>query len=188
MRIADAKSAYSAQLQSLWQQRQTLARVLKEQEDGAIPAGSFDRVELSKALESIDAQYGAVQQGMEQIMAVESAVHNSETARQQGEALSEMAKQMNKMLEIYRRIASGGRVPARDERALMEYSQELYLAAKMAALLQKEKDEREYDSVLEDEEKEEGASASEVAANTEIAAASPDAVAQAAAPSLDVQA
>lgn len=59
---------------------------------------------------------------------------------------------VGKMMEIARRIANGDRVPASDERALMEYSKEIYESAKMAAMIKKNKDPEEYDSLLEDEE------------------------------------
>ena len=70
---------------------------------------------------------------------------------------------MAKAMEIARRISKGGRVPAQDEKFLMQFSQEMYMAAKMmAAMAEEHKDE---DSVLEDEE-EQAAQAAQEAAQT----------------------
>ena len=88
---------------------------------------------------------------MESIIERETAIHNAEVAKQQGNALSKAAEEMGKMLEIYRRIASGGQVPPENEQRLMEYNHELYMAAKTAAMLQ-EGDGEKYDSLFEDEE------------------------------------
>ena len=81
---------------------------------------------------------------------MEAAEQSAEAARQQTKVLAEQAKAQAKALEIYRRIATGGRVPPEDEDFLRNFSPEMYLAAKMAALMAEE--HKDYDSVLEDEE------------------------------------
>ncbi|MFR4781922.1 MAG: hypothetical protein ACLUAR_02850 [Pilosibacter sp.] len=63
----------------------------------------------------MDAQYNEAQGVMESIIERETAIHNAEVAKQQGNALSKAAEEMGKMLEIYHRIASGGQVPPEDE-------------------------------------------------------------------------
>lgn len=178
MKISAAKQAYSAQLQTLQAQRQALRKTLQEQENSGAFNQNFDRVELSRELSLLDAQYEAVRGGMEGIMARESAIHNAEVSKQQGEAMAEAAEELSKMLEVYRRIASGGQVPPADERKLMEFSSELYMAAKNMAFLKAQKGEK-YDSLWEDEEEDKGEemSASEIAGNSEIAVASPEDVA-----------
>ncbi len=178
MKINDAKRAYSAQLQTLQAQRQALRKTLQEREKSGAASQNFDRVELSRELSLLDAQYEAVRGGMEGIMARESAIHNAEAAKQQGEAMSKAADEIAKVLEVYRRIASGGQVPPADEKKLMEFSGELYMAAKNMAFLKAQKGEK-YDSLWEDEDEERGGkmSASEIAGNSEIAVASPEDVA-----------
>ncbi len=185
MNIKDAKAACSAQMDILWARRQALTKTLKQEEKSSA-AGGFDRVEITRELDLLDAQYKAAREGMEQIMAVENGIHNAEASKQQFETLNKMAKMMPKMLEIYRRIASGGRVPPKDENALMNYSKELYLAAKMAAMMKKDKDRKEYDSLLKDEE-EDGTSSgfAGTSADGEIAVDGAEA-AQAAAGGVDV--
>lgn len=174
MKIKDAKQAYSAQLNSLWSKRQTLAKLLKEETGGAA-SPAFDRVEISRELSRVDAQYDAVQGIMESITAREAAVHNAESARQQSETAAEAADEMIKMMEVYRRIASGGKVPPEDERRLMEYNHELYMAAKAAALLAQQESE-EYDSLWQDEEESGGEErpAGEVAGEAEISVPAPE--------------
>ena len=84
------------------------------------------------------------------LIARQTAEANARAAKQQTEAAEEQWEKMSKALEIARRISKGGRVPPQDEQFLLEFSQEMYMSAKMAAMLAKEhKDE---DSVLEEEE------------------------------------
>ena len=66
------------------------------------------------------------------------------------------AKDTAKILEIARRIASGAKVPKTDEQKLMEYNFQLYLSAKEIAMLNQEKEKKEYDKLFEDEDKKNG--------------------------------
>lgn len=178
MKIHDAKQAYSAQLNALWDKRRALSRLLKEQDGGGAGLQAFDRVEITRQLSEVDAQYTATQGVMEGIMAREALIHNTETAKQQSEALAKAADEMVKMMEVYRRIASGGKVPPEDERKLMEYNHELYMAAKSAAMLAQREGE-EYDSLWEDEEDAggENRTPSEIAGDTDISVPAPETVA-----------
>ena len=84
------------------------------------------------------------------LIARQTAEANARAAKQQTDAAAEQWKKMAKAMEIARRIAKGGRVPPQDEQFLLEFSQEMYMSAKVMAMMAKEhKDE---DSVLEDEE------------------------------------
>ncbi len=178
MKIRDAKQAYSAQMNVLQAQRQVLRKVLEEQEKSSAGSQNFDRVELSRELSQLDAQYEAVRSGMEGIVARENAIMDAESAKQQSEAASEMATELRKCLEVYRRIASGAKVPSRDEKKLMEFSMELYVAAKQMAMLKAQKEDKEYDSLWENEKpEEETQSPSEIAAGSEISVSSPQDVA-----------
>ena len=167
MKIQDAKKAYAAQMDTLWTRKRDLSQALKNCQQGGAP--NVDRVEISRELSAVDAQYNEAQGVMESIIERETAIHNAEVAKQQGNALSKAAEEMGKMLEIYHRIASGGQVPPEDEQRLMEYNHELYMAAKTAAMLQ-EGDGEKYDSLFEDEEEKNGEekTASEIAGEAEI--------------------
>ena len=59
---------------------------------------------------------------------------------------------MAKLMEIARRIARGDKVPAKDERKLMEFNSELYQAAKAAAMLHANKKHKEHKSMFDEEE------------------------------------
>lgn len=123
MKIQDAKKAYAEQMDTLWTRKRDLSQALKNCQQGGAP--NVDRVEISRELSAVDAQYNEAQGVMESIIERETAIHNAEVAKQQGNALSKAAEEMGKMLEIYHRIASGGQVPPEDEQRLMEYSHEL---------------------------------------------------------------
>ena len=182
MKIQDAQKVYSAQLDALRDKKQALTKLLKDNENNSGGAQNFDRVEISCELSIVDAQYEATMRVREDIIATRVAIHNGEVAKQQSEVLAEAAEDMTKIMEIYRRIASGGEVPHGDEQKLMEYSKELYMAAKTAAMIKQGEGEK-YDSLFEDEEPAEGEtkSASEIAGETEIAVPAPEQVASAAA-------
>ncbi|WP_295761618.1 hypothetical protein [uncultured Oscillibacter sp.] len=178
MKIRDAKQMYSVQLDALRDKRQALSKLLKDQEKGGPQAAAFDRVEISKELSRTDAQYDALSSVMEGITARETAIHDLEASKQQNETLAKAAEDMVKIMEVYRRIASGAKVPAKDEKKLMDYDFKLYMAAKQAALIAK-RDDEEYDSLWEDEDEQAGEQAdpSEIAGSTEISVPDPSAVA-----------
>lgn len=151
---------------------------MKDQESGSPELSAVDRVELTRELSQVNAQYEATQSVMTGIIARENAIHDSEVAKQQGEAMSKQAEEIAKMMEVFRRISSGARVPPADEKKLMEFNHELYMAAKSAAMMAQQNDE-EYDSLWEDEEQDSGEipDAHEIAENSEISVSSPEAVA-----------
>ena len=67
---------------------------------------------------------------LDQLTAQETAVWNAEVARQQADVMEEKAADMAKIMEVAHRIATGGIVPASDEKKLLDYSFEMYQAAK----------------------------------------------------------
>lgn len=175
MKIKDAKQLYAAQRSELWKKSENLTKLLEKQ--GASPAQSFDRLELSRELSETNAQYNAVDRALSQITAMESAIFGGECTRQQNEVRSKMAEDTAKVMEVYRRIASGAKVPAKDQQKLMDYDFKLYIAAKQAALMAQQSD-KEYDSLWEDEEETEAQSTpEEVAGNSEISVPDPSTVA-----------
>lgn len=176
MKIAEAKKIYSSQLDALRSRKQQLTKLLKEDAEQGTGGASFDRLELSKELSQVEKQYDQTSSVMEQIQEKESIVHNVEAAKQQSEAVGKAMDDMAKILEIARRIGEGAKVPAADEKLLMEHSHELYMAAKNMALLNAQKERKEYDTLIEEEEETDTRSPSEIAGDTEIAVDMPAAV------------
>ena len=106
-------------------------------------------------------------------------MYEVEASKQQGEAAKEAADDMAKCMEIARRISKGDKVPAYDEKKLLEYNFELYLSAKNAAMLNTEKSKKSHKSLWEDEEensKKETGSIEEKIANSEVTMATPEVV------------
>lgn len=98
-----------------------------------------------------------------------SALQNLQAGMQQGEAQSVAMKDMGKILEIFRRISQGNKVPAKDEKKLMDYSKELYQAAKMAAMMAKNKKPKKYKSVDDEEEENKTSESSASVSVSEVA-------------------
>lgn len=65
----------------------------------------------------------------------------------EAEAFADTAK----LLEVARRIANGDKVPAKDEKKLMEYNFKLYQIAKQMALVNHHKYHKKYKSLYPDE-------------------------------------
>ena len=84
--------------------------------------------------------------------------------------MAEGMEDMLKCLEVARRISQGEKVPASDEKKLMDFNKDLYMAAKNMAFLRaaQEKKTKEHDSLWEEEQEEEQVDPHEVATNTEI--------------------
>jgi len=79
-------------------------------------------------------------------------VWNAEVSRQQSDVMQEKSDDMAKIMEVARRIGKGAKVPASDEKKLMDYSMEVYLAAKNLAMLNERKKREKYKSLWEDED------------------------------------
>ena len=83
-----------------------------------------------------------------------AGIQNLNVAEQQGDAMAEYAKDMGKIMMVFRRLANGDIVPSSDERKLMEYDDKMYQVAKsmQAEALREKKEHEKYDSLWEDEE------------------------------------
>ncbi len=77
---------------------------------------------------------------------------NMEAAKQQKDAAKDSANELGKILTIFRRILNGDRVPQKDEKKLIDYSPEMYQAAKAVAAMSKNKKPKDYKSVDKDDE------------------------------------
>lgn len=164
MKLGEVRKIASVHLQSLSQQKNQLENMLKQD-----TGGNFDRVEISRELKAINEEYQQTQGVMDKMDQMYGAIANAEVARQQSEALTEAAEDLLKILETFRRISKGDKVPPQDEKRLMEYSDKLYLTAKNMALIADRTKRKEHDSLWEEEGPEEESPAPmEVAAETEV--------------------
>lgn len=180
MKIREAKSIYATQLDALWNRKRELTKILKEDSENGSDDPRLDKIELSRELSQVEKQYTQTQKFMEQLSQREFLVHNAEVAKQQEESMSKAMDDMVKCMEIARRISSGAKVPAADQKKLMEYNYEMFLAAKNMALMIRHKERKEYDSLVEEEEEnpEDQRTASEIAGDSEVHMELPELAAQ----------
>lgn len=169
MKLSEAKKITSDRLSVLNQQRLQLTNLMNQGSNTVLQNGAnFDRVEISKLISSIDEEYEQVSNIMERLSTKHHNIQSAEISRQQAEAVAEQVEEVLKMLEVYRRISKGGKVPPTDEQRLMQYSIEMYMSAKNMALMNKGRDSEEYDSLWGDEQNEEFVDPTELADNKEV--------------------
>lgn len=162
MKLMEAQRAYRAQRQELIDQRRELQNRQKalERKMNATAGGQELYAEEAATLElSISTNREKFEENLEvldRLAEQEAAVWNAEVCRQQADVMSDYAIDMAKIMEVARRISTGGKVPATDEQKLMDYSMELYMSAKNLAMLKElEEKRKKYDSLWEDEDGEE---------------------------------
>ncbi len=184
MKIGEAQKAYRQQLSLLRGQRSNYVKQREEnrrkmekaQEKSELLGVTFELSEEYLAREKelqgqIDALSGQIKKN-EKVLAdltdQEMGIANSVVAKQQGEAMKEYGEEMAKCLEIARRISRGDRVPAQDEKKLMEFNMDIYKMAKNMAAINMNQKHEDWDSLWGDEEeKKEYEDPLEVAENAE---------------------
>lgn len=179
MKIEEARRLYNTQIREYREQQVILSKQKQELEqkinttlDGkTIYANEAAVLELT--IQAVDEKQDEYKDYMDKLLAQWSGIANMVSTKQQGEAMEEYAVDMAKIMEVARRIMKGAIVPGDDERKLMEYSKELYQAAKNIGAMAKEKKEK-YESLWDDdEEPTEYEDPMEVANNTEAFADGP---------------
>lgn len=159
MIIKEARQLYGNQIRNYHEQQMTLARQKKELERkiNITPDGknvyANEAAVLELTMQSVTEKKEEYQAYMEKLTEQWVAAANMEVSKQQGEAMEEYAIDMGKIMEVARRLMKGAIVPATDEKKLMEYSMELYQAAKNIGALAKQKEKEEYDSLWDEEKK-----------------------------------
>ncbi len=178
MKISEARVQYNQQIKAYHEQQTILANKKKELEQKirTTPDGvnvyANEAAILELQTNAVNEKQDEYKDYMEKLLEQWAAVSNMESSKQQGEAMEEYYEDMGKIMEVARRIMKGGIVPAEDEKKLMEYSMELYQAAKNMGALAKEREE--YDTLWEEEAEEgEPADPMEIADNTEAFADGP---------------
>ncbi|MBD5499619.1 MAG: hypothetical protein HDR10_00200 [Lachnospiraceae bacterium] len=157
MKIGEARQIYSNQLHQYQKQKLALAAQKKDVEKkmNRVPNGqelyADEAATLELSYQAVSEKYDEYHNFMEKLMEAHTALFNAEATKQQGEAMAEYAEDIVKLMEVARRISNGDIVPASDEKKLMEYDMELYMAAKNMAILS-EREKEEHDSLWKDEE------------------------------------
>lgn len=178
MKISEARQLYNGQIRAyreqqtaLAKQKQELEKKIASVEDGkTLYAKEAATLELT--IEAVQEKQTEYRNYMDKLLEQWSATANMVSAKQQGEAMEEYVEDLTKIMEVARRIMKGGIVPPSDEKKLMDYSMEMYQAAKNMGALAKEREE--YDSLWEeDEEEREVEDPMETADNTEAFAPGP---------------
>ena len=180
MKIADAKQSYGAQIKSYYA-KQTELSAKKKELDQKIKTTENGAAVFKNEAAVLELQMGAVdtkrqeyQDYMDKLSEQWANVANMVSSEQQGDAMADAAKDEAKVMEVARRIMHGDKVPAYDEKKLMEYDWKLYSAAKnIASMLEMQKKRKEHKSLWEDEEEKEYADPLEEADNTEAFADGP---------------
>lgn len=160
MKIGEARKIYSAQIQEFQQQKLSLAKQKKELER-KMSIFPDRKEEYSNEAATLELSYNAVSEKyeeyrnfMDKLMEQHMLLFNTEATKQQSDAMEERTEDIIKIMEVARRIGRGDRVPAYDEKKLMEYSMELYMAAKNMAMLSElqDKEKEKHKSLWKDEE------------------------------------
>lgn len=156
MKIKEARQAYGAQISSYRDQLQQLQKQKEELEkrskliiDGKVIYEKEAAV-LELTMDKVTKKKEEYQNYMEILNQQWAGIANMEASRQQADAAEEYYEDMGKIMEVARRIMKGGIVPPQDEKKLMEYSMELYQAAKNIGSMEQQKKREEYDSLWEE--------------------------------------
>lgn len=190
MKIGEAQKAYRQQLSLLRGQRsdyvkqreENRKRMEKAQEKSEQLGVTFELSEEYLAREKelqgqIDALSGQIKKNekvLEDLANQEMGIFNSVAAKQQGDAMKEYGEEMAKCLEIARRISRGDRVPAQDEKKLMDFNMEIYQMAKEMAAMNMDKKHKEWESLWGEEEEKEYDDPREAAENAETSVGMPE--------------
>lgn len=162
MKIGEALTAYRTERKMIVQERRELFKQ-KESLERKMNATEGVRERYAEEAATLELSINNVVQRFEENLKVldelteqEAVVWNAEVSRQQADVMEDAAIEMGKIMEVAHRIAKGAIVPATDEKKLLDYSFEMYQAAKsMGAMVQMQKKREKYDSLWDDEEEEE---------------------------------
>lgn len=160
MKIGEALIAYRCERKMLVQQQRELCRQRDslEKRMNAVPDGkeifAREAATLELSIDQTRARFEENLKVLDQLIEEGAAVFNGEVSRQQSDVMQEYVEDLAKIMEVARRISNGDIVPATDEKRLLDYSFELYQAAKNMGAIARNKDREEYDSLWKDEDEE----------------------------------
>ena len=175
MKIEDARVRYNVQIKTyyskqkeLYAQKQKLEEKIKTTENGAEVYKDESAI-LELQYSAVDEKRQEYQDYMDKLMEQWRMISDKIASKQQSDAMADQAKEMNKIMLVARRIMHGDKVPAKDEKKLMEYDPKLYMMAKNAAAMLEMRKRKEHKSLWEDEEEKEQSMGSFAAQAKEIA-------------------
>lgn len=182
MKIGEAQQLYREQVKAYQTQKAALSKQLQNVRsriehlpDGQEQYGEEAAV-LELSIEALNEKQTEYQDYLSKLTEQYCAYWNATVADQQADAAKEYAVDMGKIMEVARRIMKGDIVPASDEKKLMEFDYEMYMAAKNIGAMAKREKKEKYDSLWKDEEEKEYADPQEVAENAEASSAGPEIV------------
>lgn len=197
MKIGEAQKAYREQLGILRgqkidyvKQREENRKKMEEAQKKSLEQGvTFElsdaylqrEKELQEKIDELSGQIKNNEKTLDELIEQEVGIFNSVVAEQQGDAMKEYGEEMAKCLEIARRISRGDRVPAQDEKKLMDFNMEIYQMAKEMAAMNMDKKHKEWDSLWGDEEEKEYEDPFEASQNAETNVEMPEGMEAAAA-------
>ena len=162
MKVGEALAAYRTERMIIAQERRALnkpresLKTRMNDAEGGRKRYADEAATLELSIDNLNARFEENLKVLDQLTEQEAAVWNAEVSRQQADVMEDYAVEMGKILEVAHRIAKGAIVPASDEKKLLDYSFEMYQAAKsMGAMAQMQKKREKYDSLWDDEEEKE---------------------------------
>lgn len=157
MKITQARELYATKVKQYREQKQILTERKAEIEQ-LTKRNKRESAGFEKEMVIIELQYQALEEKqteyreyMSRLTEFETAYMNMLNVKEQGDAVSEAYEDIGKIMEVARRIMRGDIVPVSDEKKLMEYSDELYQAAKNIGELMRQKEREKHKSLWEDE-------------------------------------
>lgn len=197
MKIGEAQKAYRQQLSVLRGQksdfvkqreenRKKMEEAQKKSEEQGVTFELSDAYlqrekELQEKIDELSGQIKNNEKTLDDLIEQEVGIFNSIASEQQADAMKEYGEEMAKCLEIARRISRGDRVPAQDEKKLMDFNMEIYQMAKEMAAMNMDKKHKDWDSLWGDEEEKEYEDPFEASQNAETDVEMPEGMETAAA-------
>ena len=190
MKINEAQKLYRQQLSLLRGQKSDFVKQQKEnrekmeqaQKASADQGVSFElseaylarEKELQEKIDELSGQIKTNEKTLDDLIDQEVGIFNSIASKQQADAMKEYGEEMAKCLEIARRISRGDKVPAQDEKKLMDFNMDIYKMAKEMAAVNMDKEHEEWDSLWGEEEEKEYEDPREASENAETDVAMPE--------------
>ena len=178
MKISEAQSIYRAYRQELVNQTRTLIKQRDEAQKKFETTGSAQfsdqAATLQLSIEATKEKFDENQKVLDSLAEQHAAIWNAEVSKQQADAMQDMGIELSKIMTVARRMSNGDEVPYTDEKKLLEFSNELYQAAKSAQMMHQMEEHEKYDSLWGEEEEPEEYDPQGKADNAEVQIALPD--------------